>query len=122
MPQGTREGEPAAAPGVSDLTLHKLTLTEAPTGAEGQRSATTELFAPPPLCLDHVRQALSVSERRACHTLGKHRSTQRTPPLGRNDEERLTADVIELAPQYGRYMSRRVTAMLGDEGWQVNHK
>ena len=32
---------------VSDLTLDKLILTEAARGAEGQRSATTEPFAPP---------------------------------------------------------------------------
>lgn len=31
---------------VSDLTLDKLILTEAAAGAEGQRSATTEPFAP----------------------------------------------------------------------------
>jgi putative transposase len=69
-----------------------------------------------------VRQTLSVSERRACRTLGQHRSTQRKVPRGRDDEERLTADIIELARQYGRYGYRRVTAMLGDAGWQVNHK
>jgi len=39
-----------------------------------------------------------------------------------DDEERLTADIIELARRYGRYGYRRVTAMLGDAGWQVNHK
>jgi len=32
------------------------------------------------------------------------------------------ARIIELATQYGRYGYRRVTALLEQEGWQVNHK
>ena len=69
-----------------------------------------------------MRQTLSVSERRICRTLGQHRPTQRKVPRGRDDEERLTADIIELTRQYGRYGYRRVTSMLGDAGWHVNHK
>ena len=38
-----------------------------------------------------------MSERRACRTLGQHRSTQRKVPQGCADEERLTDDIIELA-------------------------
>ena len=30
--------------------------------------------------------------------------------------------LIELATQYGRYGSRRITAILRREGWKVNHK
>jgi len=63
-----------------------------------------------------------VSERRACAALGQHRSTQRKVPRGRNDEERLTADIIELARQYGRYGYRKIAALLRDAGWQVNDK
>ena len=51
---------------------------------------------------------LNVSERRACRALGQHRSTQRKVPRGRDDEQRLTADIIELARQYGRYGYRKV--------------
>jgi putative transposase len=69
-----------------------------------------------------VRRTLSVSERRACAALGQHRSTQRKAPRGRDDEERLTADIIELARQYGRYGYRKVTALLRDAGWLVNEK
>jgi putative transposase len=69
-----------------------------------------------------VRQALGVSERRACRTLGQHRSTQRKVPHGRTDEARLTADIIELARQYGRYGYRRVAALLRQAGWCVNDK
>ena len=65
---------------------------------------------------------MGVSERRACAALGQHRSTQRKAPRGRDDEEQLTADIIELARQYGRYGYRKVTALLRDAGWVVNDK
>ncbi len=54
--------------------------------------------------------------------LGQHRSTQRKTPSGRADEEALTADIIALATQYGRYGYRRITAMLHEAGWTVNVK
>ncbi|SVD34901.1 uncharacterized protein METZ01_LOCUS387755 [marine metagenome] len=63
-----------------------------------------------------------VSERRACRVLGQHRSTQRRRPRGRADEDRLVADMIELARQYGRYGYRRIAALLRDAGWHVNDK
>jgi transposase InsO family protein len=34
----------------------------------------------------------------------------------------LTARIVELACQYGRYGYRRITALLRQEGWDVNHK
>jgi putative transposase len=63
-----------------------------------------------------------VSERLACRVLGQHRSTQRKAPRGRADEAALTADIVALAAQYGRYGYRRITAMLRDAGWAVNAK
>ena len=39
-----------------------------------------------------------------------------------DDEARLTSRIIELACQYGRYGYRRITALLKQEGWRVNHK
>ena len=54
--------------------------------------------------------------------LGQHRSTQRRIPRGRDDEDRLVADMIELARRYGRYGYRRIAALLRDAGWQVNDK
>ena len=72
--------------------------------------------------IDRVRDQLGVSERRACRVLGQHRSTQRHVPRGREDEERLVADMIELARQYGRYGYRRIAALLRHAGWQVNDK
>ena len=65
---------------------------------------------------------LGVSERRACAALGQHRSTQRKMPQGRDDEERLTADIVELARQYGRYGYRKIAALLRDAGWLANDK
>src|SRR6476659_8112114 len=65
---------------------------------------------------------MHVSERRACAALGQHRSTQRKVPRGREDEERLTADMITLARQYGRYGYRKIGELLRRAGWQVNDK
>lgn len=63
-----------------------------------------------------------MSERRICHVLGQHRSTQRRLPQGRADEARLRADMIELVRQYGRYGYRRIAALLREPGWTVNDK
>ena len=71
---------------------------------------------------DAIRQLGMISERRACRVLGQHRSTQRCIPRGRDDEDRLVADMIELVRQYGRYGYRRIAALLRDAGWQVNDK
>jgi len=68
-----------------------------------------------------VWQELGVSERRACRTLGQHRSTQRKVPQGRADEERFHDDIIELADQYGRYGYLMGTGLLKNAGWHVNH-
>jgi len=69
-----------------------------------------------------VRAQLHVSERRACAALRQHRSTQRKLPRGRPDEERLTADIVELARRYGRYGYRKITELVRRAGWQVNDK
>ena len=64
-----------------------------------------------------------MSERRVCRVLGQHRSTQRRIPTGRDDEERLTADIVELARQYGRYGYRKIAELLRTTaGWIVNDK
>ncbi len=72
--------------------------------------------------MEHVRAELGLSERRVCRALGQHRSTQRKIPTGPDDEAALTADIIALALQYGRYGYRRVTALLREAGWKVNRK
>ncbi|WP_298922662.1 IS3 family transposase, partial [uncultured Roseobacter sp.] len=100
---------------VSDLTLDKLILKEA---AFGKLLSPSRRRA----CINHVRRQFKVSERRVCRVLGQHRSTQRRLPRGRADEERLVADMIELARQFGRYGYRRVAALLREAGWQINDK
>jgi putative transposase len=66
---------------------------------------------------------LNISERRACRALGQHRSTQRKVPRGREDEAQLTADIIALAREYGRYGYRKVAELLrSTAGWVVNDK
>ena len=72
--------------------------------------------------MERVVAKLGVPERRACRVLGQHRSTQRKPPTTPDDEAGLTADIIALARQYGRYGYRRITALLRDAGWVVNVK
>jgi putative transposase len=67
-------------------------------------------------------EALDVSERRACQVIGQPRSTQRYDKQVPDDEELIRQRIIELASQYGRYGYRRVTALLCNEGWIVNHK
>ncbi len=73
-------------------------------------------------CIDHVMRKFDVSERLACRVLGQHRSTQRKAPKGRVDDAALTADIVALATEYGRYGYRRITAMLRAAGWAVNVK
>ena len=38
------------------------------------------------------------------------------------DDERLTAGIVELAQQYGRYGYRKIAALLRRAGWLVNDK
>lgn len=64
--------------------------------------------------LDH---ALHIGDR------ANHRSMQRKTPMVRDDEARLTADIVELARQYGRYGYRKIAELLRTTaGWVVNDK
>jgi len=65
---------------------------------------------------------MHASERRICRVLEQPRSTQRRTAVVKGDEEALTNRIISLACEYGRYGYRRVTALLRNEGWRVNHK
>ena len=60
-----------------------------------------------------------MSERRACRLLQQGRGTQRYAPQRRVDEDQLTAAIIALAGQYGRYGYRRITALLNQAGLAV---
>ncbi|MEO0625156.1 MAG: IS3 family transposase [Pseudomonadota bacterium] len=72
--------------------------------------------------IEHACDELGVSERRACRVVGQHRSTQWRKPQKLDDEDALTAAIVELASRYGRYGYRRITALLRRDGWYVNHK
>ena len=99
---------------VSDLTLEKLILKRLLRETGKSRS-------PSHLCRAR-QEAFGVSERFACRVLGQHRSTQRKIAKTPDDEAALTADIIALALQYGRYGYRRIAALLRNAGWVVNVK
>ena len=50
------------------------------------------------------------------------RNTQRRSHEVSSEESRLVTDITALATRYGRYGYRRITALLNERGWQVNHK
>lgn len=62
------------------------------------------------------------TERHACGALGIKRAAYRYEAVRRADEDELRSRIIELAANYGRVGYRMVTAMLHNEGMQINHK
>jgi len=54
--------------------------------------------------------------------LEQPRSTNRYKKKPDKEEELLKERIISLASDYGRYGYRRITALLRNEGWLVNHK
>jgi putative transposase len=70
-----------------------------------------------------IQERHGFSERRACRLVGQPRSTQRrpTPPVP-DEEERIRARLRSLARERPRYGYRRMTALLREEGFCVNHK
>ena len=61
-----------------------------------------------------------MSERRACRVLAPPRRPQRHPARVATDEPARIARIIALARRFGRYGSRRITALLRAAGWRVN--
>jgi hypothetical protein len=59
-----------------------------------------------------------VSERKACRVPGQCRATQRYESKQMGDEELLRNSVTSLAS----YGYKRITALLNQDGWKVNHK
>jgi hypothetical protein len=106
---------------VADLTLDKPILKEAVSGncrapraaASASSTSGTSSGSPSAAC----------AERSALGSAAPKRSTRRKRPRGRDDEEQLTADLIELARRYGRYGCRKVAEPLrSTAGWVVNDK
>ena len=69
-----------------------------------------------------VQEVLDVSERRAFRVIRLTRSSQRYDKRAPDDEHLVRDQILQLASEYGRYGYRRVTAMLRNQGWVVNHK
>ena len=71
--------------------------------------------------MEHLKGQFRISERRLCGIVGQPRSSQRYVIHLRGDEEILCAEIVRLASQYGRYGYRRITVLLQNDGWHVNH-
>jgi putative transposase len=70
----------------------------------------------------YVVRRHKTSERRACRLVSQHRSSQRYRRLQPQYEQRLVGRMNDLAAAHARYGYRRIWALLGAEGFQVNRK
>jgi len=113
--QGTRAGELTTSEG----HLRSDVGQDDPPGSSEGRLLSPERHR---RCIEAVRQRLGVSERRTCRVLDQHRSVQRHVPQRREDEDLVTALIIQLASQFGLYGYQRITALLRNAGWCINHK
>ncbi len=69
-----------------------------------------------------ARDRHGLSERRACKVVEQPRSTQRYEREIREDEDRLRKAIHAKARERPRFGSRRITTVLREDGWRVNHK
>lgn len=69
--------------------------------------------------MERAEENYGLTERHACRLLGQGRGTQRYESIPRADEEELTAAVIEMASQYGRYGYKKIAVLLQTVGWKV---
>lgn len=72
--------------------------------------------------VDEMKAAFTLSERRVCRAIEQPRSSQRYTPQLPDRDRPLIEQVVKLAEKYGRYGYRRITALLQNQGWLVNHK
>lgn len=72
--------------------------------------------------MDHVQRRMKVSQRRGCRTLGQPRATQRARGLRADRDKPLVSKLHQLSRRYPRYGYRMITALVRQEGWQVNRK
>jgi putative transposase len=70
----------------------------------------------------HLEAAHGVSERRACKTLGFHRSVMRYEGTRGSSDAPVRARIEEIARVRIRYGYRRIHTLMRREGWQINHK
>ena len=72
--------------------------------------------------MEHLQQRFEVSERRACRVVDQPRSSQRYVSMKAGNDVALVQRMVALSTENPRYGYRRVWALLGREGWQVNKK
>jgi hypothetical protein len=101
---------------VADLTLDKQILAEAARGNCPEPRASARL------CPARKSQAEHLRASRLPHVWSAPLDMSCKVPRGQNDEKALTADIIALAREYGRYAYRKITALLQAAGWVVNAK
>ena len=65
----------------------------------------------------HLQGAYAIGERRACHAMGFHRSSQRYRSR-RDPQTELRVRLRDLAASRVRYGYRRLHVLLRKEGWQ----
>ena len=70
----------------------------------------------------HLQKTFEVSERRACRVLEQPRSSQRYISTKADKDTALVERMVALSRENPRYGYRRVWALLGREGWEVNKK
>ena len=71
--------------------------------------------------VEQVREQFHSSEHRAGRAIRQPRSTQRDRVRSGDADAPLTKPIVALATRYGRYGDRRITALLHQQGWRVNH-
>lgn len=69
-----------------------------------------------------MREAVPISERRACRLVGLHRSTLRYEAIRKESDAALSCRIRELAEQRRRFGYCRIHALLRREGMQINVK
>lgn len=72
--------------------------------------------------VSHLKAAHGVSERRACKTLGFHRSVMRYKGKRGLLDVPVRVRIEEIARVRIRYGYRRIHVLLKREGWRINHK
>ena len=70
----------------------------------------------------HTQRYFRVSERRACRVLDQPRSSQRYISAKAVKDTAVVQKMVALCRENPRYGYRRVWALLGREGWEVNKK
>lgn len=67
-------------------------------------------------------QVFKLSERRACGLLDQPRSTQRRATPDVDKDAALCTAILKLVKELPRVGYRKVSVMLNEQGWKVNHK